>query len=678
MGRLIIKMRKVGFISAAVLAVTFSHSAQAQVKFTDVSAAAGIGNDLYGANNIHSLGVNWIDYDNDGWPDLFLVNGYNHKPHLYHNNQDGTFTNVDSLLPDLPNVEMGGSVFADYDNDGDPDIYIYTDNENTTPTSKDPLDGPPNILLKNLWVENGNKVIPGQPLFVDVAAQAGVQDDFPELGDKKYFNAMTAAWLDYDRDGCVDLYVGHWVPGRGGDIANRARLYRNNCDGTFTDVTASSGINPGTDPLTYRPNMAVIGAHLDGDLWPDIYAVNFYDPPPYHYDFLFRNNGDGTFTQELNVPALPQFLGIGDDSEDGMGMDVADINLDGNWDIYISDIYDTNTDALPLGNVLYLGNGDGTFHDNTADVAGVAADFSWGVNFFDVDQDGYEDLYVATQNTGYRGRHKFLYMNNRNGTFTDIGAEAGISDHPLYNSRGSATADYDHDGDLDLAVINQDGTLQLFRNDTSNAGHWLQLKLEAVQSNRSAIGTVVKMTAGGLHMMRQVKGGSSAHSQDDLVVHFGLGQATVVDEIQVLWPSGVTTVLSNQPVDQRLTIHEPQKAAGGGGGGGGGCFIATAAFGSPLATQVQLLREFRDRFLLTSGPGRAIVSLYYRYSPPLARTTVQHENLRALIRLMLWPLIGLAWFSLKTSIAVKLIMVMGLVVVGWFVHRYSVKWEIQP
>jgi hypothetical protein len=669
-----IKMRKPGFISIAIIITAmfpFPHSSQGQVQFTDVSHSAGVGNDFYAANNGHSLGVNWIDYDNDGWPDLFMVNGYNQKAHLYRNNGDGTFTNVDSQLPELPNVEMGGSVFADYDNDGDSDIYIYTDNSTWLPNDpSNPRDGPPNLLLKNLYVENGNAVLPNQPLFVDVAVQAGVQDDLPELGYAG-LRAMTAAWLDYDRDGCVDLYVGHLVAGAGGSIANRDRLYRNNCDGTFTDVTATSGINPNTgmSSSTYRPALAVAGTHLDSDLWPDLYVVNFYDPPPYHYDFLLQNNGDGTFTD-----TTAQSSGIGNDAEDGMGIDVADLDLDGDWDIYISDIYVTTTDDLPLGNVLYLGNGDGTFQDNSAPEAGLAADFSWGVNFFDVDQDGYEDLYVATsiaQTQGTHNRAKLLYMNNRDGTFTEVGEAAGIN-FPTLDSRGSATADFDHDGDLDLAVINAYGRLQLFRNDTDAQGHWIELKLKAADSNRSAIGTLVKVKAGSLNMMRQVKGGSSAHSQDDLIVHFGLGNATTVDEIQVLWPSGITTVLVNQLADRRLVIEETEQGGedGGGGGGGGGCFIATAAFGSSLSPHVQLLREFRDQILLNLKQGRWVVSLYERHSPPLARFIAQDEGLRALVRLMLWPLVGLAWLFLKATVAMKGGMVIGLVLLGGALKRH--------
>ena len=393
---------------------------------------------------------------------------------------------------------MGGSKFADYDNDGDSDIYIYTDKNTFTPHGVNEPDGLPNFLLKNRWVENGNKVIPGKYLFVDVADQAKVQDLAEQpLGDDSGLRAMTGGWIDYNRDGCVDLYVGHWVFLAGGNIANKDRFYRNNCDGTFRDVTVSSGLNPGTDSQTYRPALAFIGAHLDNDLWPDIYVVN--NNPSYHYDFIFRNNGDGTFTEVTD-----QSPGIGNDSQAGMGIDVADIDLDGDWDIYISDIFDTFDDEPPLGNVLYINNGDGTFQDNTANIAGVSADFSWGVNFFDVDQDGYEDLYVSTS----MNRPKFLYMNNGDGTFTDIGNAAGISDSAR-NSRGSATADYDGDGDLDLAVVNQNGTLQLFRNDTDSKGNWLQLKLKATQSNRDAIGAVVKIKAGPLNMIRQVKGGSS-------------------------------------------------------------------------------------------------------------------------------------------------------------------------
>ncbi len=524
-------------------------SLSAQVRFTDVSLEAGVGEDFYNAPTNHSLGVNWIDYDNDDLPDLFLVNGgRGFTPHLYRNNGDGTFSNVDSLLPVFDdNVDMSGSVFADYDNDGDQDLYIFTDNQQwATVTGLHEEDGPANFLLKNLWVENGGRTVPGKALFEEVAAAAGVTDlADPPLGPLPGMRSKTGGWVDYDRDGCVDLYVGHIVFGiTSGDIANRDRLYRNRCDGTFEDVTVQSQLDSGA-ALSYRQTLAFIAAHLDGDLQPDLYVVNVSDQPLVFRDFLFLNNGDGTFEN-----AADRSPGLGDDSQAGMGVDVADIDLDGDWDFYLSDLFNTPDDARPIGNVLYKGNGDGTFADNSALEDGVQGDQSWGVNFLDVDHDGYEDLFVVTMQGV---PHCFLYINNGDGTFTDVSSDVPM---PTVAGRGSAFADFDGDGDLDLAAIAQSDVLKLFRNDTTPLGNWLRVRLRATQSNRSAIGSLIKVTAGPLNMMRQIKGGSSAHSQDELVMHFGLAQEATVDRIEVFWPSGVTDALTGVSPNQVLTIVE--------------------------------------------------------------------------------------------------------------------------
>ena len=525
-----------------------SSSAQAQVTFTDVSVSAGVSGDTYISNHDHGLGINWIDIDKDGWVDLFLVNGFDQSPHLFRNLGDGTFVRKDNLLPPLPNVEIMGSVFADYDNDGDSDLYLFTDNE-----MMETFDGPANILLKNMLVENGGAPIPGEPLFQDVTVAAGVADLIdPPLGpDYPAYRATTGGWLDYDRDGFVDLYVTHWVWKDPETVGNTDRLYRNNGDGTFTDVTSECGIHAGEDPSQLRSALTFLGAHLDGDLWPDMYIGNVRDQAPYHHDLVYRNNGDGTFS-DISGP----HPGPGDDTEADMGIGTADIDLNGTWDIYIADLYNTSLDELPLGNPLFLGNGDGTLQDNSAVAAGVDFDASWGVSFFDADHDGYEDLFVATMPPDH-----LLYMNNQNGTFTEIAAAAGVSGPG--NGRGSATADYDHDGDVDLAVVNLNGELKLYRNDTPNNGHWLQTNLHATVSNRDAIGTLVKVAIGGKNMMRQVIGGTSAHSQDERTRHFGLNNSTRVDTVEVLWPSGLVNTYHDVGADQFLeAVERPVSMAG--------------------------------------------------------------------------------------------------------------------
>ena len=527
------------------------------LRFADVSIDSGVSGDTYHSRSTHSLGVNWVDVDRDGRPDLFAVGGDpEFPPRLFRNLGDGTFEAAHHLLPELPAYEMSGSLFADYDNDGDPDIYVYTDRQEWYLHGANVPDGPPNLLLKNLLAEHGGRIPAGRPLFEEVAAAAGVDDLAPApFGEQPAYRTKAAAWLDYDRDGCVDLYVGHTVMNRADLEAQRDRLYRNRCDGTFEPVTVPTS--------ALRSGFAVLAAHLDGDLWPDVYVgnVSFDLSWPHHWDQVYRNRNG--VLEELPAEAIP---GVGDDAQAAMGIDVADVDLDGRWDLYISDLLDgTPHERPPFGNVLYLGGEEALFDDNVAVAAGVAGDDSWGVNFFDADHDGWEDLYVATM---MGAASELLFANNRDGTFINVAAVAG---YQTGESRGSAVADYDGDGDLDIAVINQHicgntrptCSLQLLRNDTPSDGGWLQLRLTGTRSNRDAIGAVVRVRAGELTMMRQVKGGSGGHSQSTLTVHFGLGQARVADAVEIDWPSGLRTRWRRQEANQRIEVVEGEACRSG-------------------------------------------------------------------------------------------------------------------
>ena len=535
--------------------------------FRDVSAAAGVSGDIYHSLATHSLGVNWIDVNRDGWPDLFAVRGdAGLAPRLFLNRGDGSFEPRHDLLPELPGMEMSGSVFADYDNDGDDDIYVYTDHPEWSLQGYNAPDGPPNLLLKNLLSEHGGRLPAAGPLFAEVAAAAGVDDLAPApFGELPAYRTKAASWLDYDRDGCVDLYVGHIVINNEADPANRDRLFHNECDGTFTDAT-DHALPAAAD---YRAALVVYGAHLDDDLWPDLYVVNVAGNGAnraLHTDQVYRNR-DGRFVQ-----AFDDWPWIGDDAQAGMGIAAADVDLNGTWDLYITDLLDATTlERPPGGNVLYLGDASGAWADNKAAGAGVAGTDSWGINFLDADHDGWEDLYVATM---VHLNDELLYANNRNGTFTNVAAQAGYDGYDTGASRGSAVADYDGDGDLDIAVVNQhephcaEGpppscSLQLLRNDTATAGNWLKLRLTGTASNRSAIGALVRVQAGPLRLMRQVTGGSSGHSQNSLVVHFGLGRAEVVDRVEILWPSGARTNWSAQPPDTLIDVVEGRACTDG-------------------------------------------------------------------------------------------------------------------
>lgn len=522
-------------------------SAWGQIQVNEVAISAGIGSEIYDSSPAHGLGAIWIDYDNDGFPDLFVPNGANLPSHLYHNEGNGTFSNQDALLPSGMLGELTGAMFADYDNDGDQDIYITV--ANITPEEPD---GGANILLQNQWVENGNTV--STPLFIDVAAAAGV-DNLPNapFGALPGRASYTGAWLDYDRDSCIDLFVGNMDWDEAGTETNANQLYKNNCDGTFTDVTVSSGVDTG-DNNDHRPTLAFFGGLLTpGDIDPDLYIVNVHDPSPFHHDLIYQNNGDGTFTEFGSTMA-----GFGDDSGAGMGTAVADIDLDGDWDIYLSDLPDPGNEPVAEGNPLYLGNPDGTWSENAAPAAGVESFSSWGVNFVDLDQDGFEDLFVGT--IAPNNAVQSIYRNNGDGTFDDVTGSAGfVTGFP---ARGSAVADYDRDGDMDIVQVNLNDRIILFENVSQNQGNWLQVKLEATVSNRSAIGALVEATTGSTTRMRQINGGASAHSQDELLIHFGLSGATNVDELKITWPSGTVQTLTNVGVNQMLTVTETGSGSG--------------------------------------------------------------------------------------------------------------------
>ncbi|MCP4871340.1 MAG: CRTAC1 family protein [Proteobacteria bacterium] len=528
------------------LAVAGCAAPHPEIALVEVGKDAGLSGETYSGSTLHNLGVAWIDFDRDGWPDVFAVNGHNRDAHLYRNLGDGSFERVDGLLPELAQHEQAGAVFADYDNDGDEDLYVQVTNEQFDLFTANEVDGPPNLLLRNRFVEDG------EVSFEEVAAHAGVADEPAEPLANSYSGrrGMTGGWFDYDRDGCVDLFVGNMALQAAGHPGNRSSLYRNLCDGTFEDVTITARINSSVegDPLLNRPALAWLGADLNDDQWPDMYVVNVHEPTPWHEDFLFRNTTQSNFAEEIDRDgSMP---GIGDDSGGGMGIDTADIDLDGDWDLYISDIYRTEFDAQPLGNVLYLNQGDGRFDDNTAPESGVEGSFSWGVSFFDLDRDGYEDLFVAVQ-----GGVNHLFHNQGDGTFVDIAAAAGL--RGANSSRGSATADYDRDGDVDLLFVNNGGSLKLYRNDSANTRAWLSVKLSATTSNGSAIGTLIRATTDdGVMRMRQVKGGSSAHSQDELVMHFGLGEIERIETLEILWPSGIVDVMTEVERDQLVEVVE--------------------------------------------------------------------------------------------------------------------------
>ena len=508
---------RVGYIRAG--------TAPSTIVFNDVSDEVGLGG-LYTIGNTHTGGSAWVDYNGDYLADLFVTNGGGYVHWLFRNEGDGTFADVSYLVP-KPDIKLedAGVKFADIDNDGDSDIFVPVDNAHfLIPNITQPGDGGPNLLYMNQ----------GDGTFVEAAAGSGLVDP---LGRRN----IAAAFADYDLDGLVDAYVANWelmkLPLGLQDSYDR--LLHNVGGGVFEDVTAEMGVDgDGLDALV------VAWADLNLDRYPDLYVGNVahaYCPPNFYIDDKFYRNDNGTFSDYAATSP-----GIGDDAPAAMGFDVGDIDNDGDWDVYITDIIEGH--VTPLVNVLYKGNPDGTLSDNSADTAFVTADRSWPCNFADFDRDMWTDLWVGTSLTE---DPDYMFVNRRDGTF---GAVA-VDGFEGYKSRGGSISDYDGDGDVDIFAWAHDGLSHLVRNDSTDTRNWLEVKLLGVQTNRDAIGAVVRVGAGGVTQMRRVSGGDSAHSQSDLIVHFGTGNNTAAN-VGVNWPSGVEQLFPAVPVNQLVVIDE--------------------------------------------------------------------------------------------------------------------------
>jgi enediyne biosynthesis protein E4 len=546
------------------------------VTFTDIAAQAGLASarNISGAaeNKQYLLeemgcGVAIIDYDQDGWPDIFLVNGTSfeaaragRKPtsFLFHNNRDGTFTDV-TRKAGLTHSGWGqGCCIGDYDNDGFDDLFVTYWGRNV------------------LYHNNGDGT------FTDVSEKAGVSGSQHRWG-------AGCCFLDYNRDGLLDLFVANYVafdparvprPGsslycRYGEIpvpcgpqglgGGTNLLYRNRGDGTFEDVSEKSGIANPRGPTeaefvskAWRPagsyGMGAAAADFDNDGWTDIYVA--CDTAP---SLLYHNNADGTFS-EVGVAAGAAFDENGV-ALSGMGAGIADYDGDGWLDIVRTNFTDQVT-------VLYRNNGDGAFHDATLQAGlGINTRYvGFGVGWLDFDNDGRKDIFIANGHVypqivgrklhvSYK-QPRLLYRNLGNGRFADISANAGPGITAPNLGRGCAFGDLDNDGDVDIVINNLDGPPSLLRNDGGNRNHWLSVKCIGTRSNRSAIGARVRVVAGGRLQIDEVMSGSGYYSQNDLRLHFGLGAVQQVDLVEVAWPSGARDVLRDVVADRSIVIRE--------------------------------------------------------------------------------------------------------------------------
>jgi len=529
--------------------------ATSTVTFRDVTQQSGIrfvhNNGAFGKKFLPETlgpGVAFIDYDNDGWPDIFLVNGMDWPGHaqkhttpkLYHNNHDGTFTDVTHKAGlDVEMYGMGVAV-GDYDNDGFDDLFVTA------------------LGQSRLFHNNGNGT------FTDVTQKAGLS------GPREL--STSAAWIDYDKDGRLDLVVGNYVQwtqetdlyctldGKSKSYCTpesykgtAARLWHNRGDGTFEDVTQKAGVG---EPTSKTMGIAVLD--YDNDGWPDLLFSNDTQP-----NKLYRNNGNGTFS-EKGVIAGVAF------SEDGvaragMGVDAADYDHSGYHSVMI-----TNFSNQMLS--LYHNEGKGLFVDEAPQSAigrATLLTLGFGCFFFDYDLDGWPDIFVANghidpeiqkvqANVKY-AMPPHLFRNLGKGKFEEVTNTMGAAFTAPRVGRGAAYADITNDGRLDLLLSTNGGPAYLFRNEAQGnnaANRSVRLKLVGTKSNRDGIGAVVRLSSNGDTQTQMLRSGSSYLSSSDLILTFGLGQRDKADAIEIRWPSGQVDRLSSVPAGQTVTATE--------------------------------------------------------------------------------------------------------------------------
>ena len=534
------------------LGVSHGRAENPPVQFVDRAETAGIALRNVSGDKFEYIvdammgGAAFFDYDNDSDVDLYITNGStlegfppNAQPanRLYRNDR-GVFVDVTASAGVGDTSWSMGCAVADYDNDGDADLYVAN-------------------LERNMLYRNQ-----GDGTFENVTRIAGVGSEGWSTG---------SSFGDYDRDGDVDLYVGNYVDfdpnyqstvpcvwrnievycGPAGLLPAANVLYRNEGDGTFTDATRAAGLE---DEKRYT--FATIFSDYDNDGWPDLFAANDATP-----NRLYRNLGDGRF-EDMSLIAGVAYNGNGI-SQGCMGAVMGDYNNDGLFDIFVTNFADEY-------NALYKNEGHGFFADVTfVSRTGTRGgpEVAWGTAFFDYDNDGDRDIFVANGhtypqanlsglNTSYAQlNHLFLNLDNEH--FEEVSAMAGPGLSIKEVSRGAAFADYDDDGDLDIFVLNLNSTPNLLRNDGGNRNNYLLIRTVGTRSNRDGIGTRITISAGGHKQYAEVQSGTSYLSHNDFRIHFGLGQKRLVETLELHWPSGEVQTLHNVAANQVLTVHEP-------------------------------------------------------------------------------------------------------------------------
>jgi len=484
----------------------------ADITFIDITAQAGIDNPAKGAC------VALVDYDGDGYLDIYVGNsGVIFEPLgmpniLYRNNGDGTFTDMAVEAGIADGRQTQGAAFGDVDNDGDPDLYVAND-----------------FGMNALYINNGDGS------FQDVTETAGIKGAIDIIGGEEAPNGYGTALADINNDGYLDIYV---VNLGGPNI-----LYRNNGDGTYTDVTIEVNARAGAGVMGAGTAAAFSDADGDGRL--DLYAANGYGLPSFFY-----LNSDGGFDDETDKADVGE-------QEDAEAVVFGDYDNDGDMDMYISNT--AGAEGQPLSDILYENDGNGLFEDVTAEAGVDIEDYSLGAVFGDLDNDGYLDLYVVIN-----GGPNILYRNDGDGTFTDVTAASGAGDVGF--GANAALGDIDGDGYLDIYVANTGfgdeamGDPDVLYLNNGGDNHWLQIQLRSANGNYGAIGARIALSAGELRLVREVSGGRG-YAQNSSIANFGLSAQTVADEIQITWPSGVVQTLREISADQLITIDENDSAA---------------------------------------------------------------------------------------------------------------------